>query len=104
MSEPLLTARQVADLLGVSAETILRWTRRGDVPAIRLPGGALRYRPAAIEAWLKERATGATVEELSDTPSRPRRGREYPDPIPSIGSDTRPSLTAVTNEEEHHAR
>ena len=45
MSEPLLTARQVAELLGVSAETVLRWTRRGELPAIRLPSGAIRYRP-----------------------------------------------------------
>lgn len=44
MSGPLLTARQVAELLGVSAETVLRWTRRGDLPALRLPGGAIRYR------------------------------------------------------------
>ncbi|MBA2637970.1 MAG: helix-turn-helix domain-containing protein [Solirubrobacterales bacterium] len=35
MTAPLLTAREVADLLGVSSETVLRWTRRGDLPAIR---------------------------------------------------------------------
>ena len=29
MSETLITGRQVAELLGVSAETVLRWTRRG---------------------------------------------------------------------------
>ena len=37
-------ARQVADRIGVSAETVLRWTRRGQLPAFRVPGGALRYR------------------------------------------------------------
>jgi excisionase family DNA binding protein len=55
MTAPLLTARQVADTLGVSAETVLRWTRRGELPAIRLPGGAIRYREDAIDAWLEER-------------------------------------------------
>lgn len=54
---PMLTAREVADLLGVSAETVLRWTRRGDLPAFRLPGGALRYREDALDEWLAERAT-----------------------------------------------
>jgi len=49
---PLLTARQVADLLGVSAETVLRWTRRGELPAIRLPGGAIRYRQTELDNWL----------------------------------------------------
>lgn len=53
----LLTARDLADRLGVSAETILRWTRRGELPAIRLPSGAIRYREEAIEAWLADRTT-----------------------------------------------
>ena len=41
----------------MSPETVLRWTRRGELPAIRLPGGAIRFRTAEIEAWLEERAT-----------------------------------------------
>jgi excisionase family DNA binding protein len=53
----LLTARAVADLLGVSAETVLRWTRRGELPAIRLPGGAVRFREDDLDEWLVERAT-----------------------------------------------
>jgi excisionase family DNA binding protein len=57
MNGRLLTARQLADLLGVSVETVLRWTRRGDLPAIRLPGGALRYRGAELDAWIEGRAT-----------------------------------------------
>lgn len=48
----LLTARDVADLLGVSAETILRWTRAGKLPAVRLPGGAIRFREDELEGWL----------------------------------------------------
>ena len=58
-SEPatamLLTAREVADYLGLSSESILRWTRRGELPAIKLPSGAIRYRPAQIEQWLAAR-------------------------------------------------
>jgi excisionase family DNA binding protein len=53
----LLTAREVADLLAVSPETILRWTRRGELPAVRLPGGAIRFREVEVEEWLKQRAT-----------------------------------------------
>jgi excisionase family DNA binding protein len=53
----LLTARQVADLLGVSAETVLRWARNGKLPAIRLPGGAIRFRADDLDGWLEERAT-----------------------------------------------
>jgi excisionase family DNA binding protein len=53
----LLTAREVADLLGVSPETVLRWTRRGELPAVKLPGGAVRYRQDELEQWLDARAT-----------------------------------------------
>lgn len=52
MSGPLRTAREVAGLLGVSTETVLRWTRRGDLPALRLPGGAIRYRETDLDQWL----------------------------------------------------
>jgi excisionase family DNA binding protein len=76
----LLTARHVAELLGVSPETVLRWTRRGELPAIKLPGGAIRYR----ESELEERATptrslptttpgaarGGTLQSLAPTTTR----------------------------------
>ena len=55
MTGQLLTAREVAGLLGVSAETVLRWTRRGEVPALRLPGGAIRYREDDLDEWLRSR-------------------------------------------------
>jgi excisionase family DNA binding protein len=55
MSTALLTARRVAETLDVSPETVLRWTRRGELPAIRLPGGAIRYRATQLEEWLAAR-------------------------------------------------
>lgn len=53
----LLTARHVAELLDVSPATVLRWTRNGDLPAIRLPSGQIRYRQDELDAWMAERAT-----------------------------------------------
>ena len=58
MTGRLLTAREVGELLGVSTETALRWTRR-DLPAIRLPGGAIRYHEDDLEAWLVARVTAS---------------------------------------------
>ncbi len=57
MTARLLTAREVADLLDVSTETVLRWVRAGKLPAVRLPSGALRFPMADLDAWLTERAT-----------------------------------------------
>ena len=57
MADRLLTARVVAERLDVSAETVLRWIRKGELPAIRLPGGTVRIGEDELEAWLQERAT-----------------------------------------------
>ena len=57
MTDRLLTAREVAELLGVSAETVLRWVRAGKLPAIRLPSGAIRFEPDQLDVWIEERAT-----------------------------------------------
>jgi excisionase family DNA binding protein len=57
MTGSLLTAREVAERFSVSTETILRWVRRGKLPAIRLPGGAIRFREDAIDRLLDEWAT-----------------------------------------------
>jgi excisionase family DNA binding protein len=59
MTGRLLTARAVAELLDVNPETVLRWVRRAELPAIRLPSGQLRFREAELETWLAERATTA---------------------------------------------
>jgi excisionase family DNA binding protein len=72
MSRRLLTARAVGDLLGVHPETVLRWTRRGELPAVRLPGGAIRYREAEFQEWLEERATAQT--RSCQPPRRPPPG------------------------------
>jgi excisionase family DNA binding protein len=63
----LLTAREVGERFGVSTETILRWTRRGDLPGFRMPGGALRYREAELDEWLTGRATPG--REVSSNPT-----------------------------------
>lgn len=57
MTEPLRTAREIAGLLGVNPETVLRWTRAGKLPGFRLPSGQLRYREADVIDRLQVRAT-----------------------------------------------
>jgi excisionase family DNA binding protein len=57
VTERLLTARELAERLGVSTETVLRWARRGRLPAVYLSSRAIRFREADIDAWLEQRAT-----------------------------------------------
>lgn len=65
-----LTSGQAARRLGVSKRTVLRAASRGDLPvAQQLPGGALRFRAADLDAALRPqvgRAAGAPLQ-----PDRP---------------------------------
>ena len=98
MTERLFTARDVAETLGVTAETVLRWTRLGELPAIRLPGtarGRLRYRRADIEVWIEAHATaGDATEDVSPAPNATRRMG-----VSSVSSPA-PPLNAATTEED----
>jgi excisionase family DNA binding protein len=42
MAQRLLTTREAAELLNVSARTVTNWIRRDRVPYLRLPGGEYR--------------------------------------------------------------
>jgi predicted DNA-binding transcriptional regulator AlpA len=99
----LLTARELAAILSVSTSALLRWTRAGRVPAVKLPSGAVRYVPERIDAWLAARAMGtAGAEELSTTRAEPCPDGAYV-PLRSLPSTTRP-LDAAANEEDHDGR
>lgn len=85
MTERLLTAREVAERVGVSTETILRWVRRGELTAIRLPSGALRFPEPMLVQWLTERATP---------------GRGALTTTPGAAVPTLPSSVLTTTEDE----
>jgi excisionase family DNA binding protein len=53
MRESLLTADQVASVLGVPRSWVYEQSRAGRIPTVRL-GRYRRYRREAIEAWLAE--------------------------------------------------
>ena len=51
--DELLTIDEVITILRVSRAAFYRWRRRGTGPAsVRLPGGAVRIRRAALAEWL----------------------------------------------------
>ena len=56
-SYALLTTEQVAEATGISARTLEKWRLRAGVgiPFVKMPNGAVRYRPASIEQWLLDR-------------------------------------------------
>jgi excisionase family DNA binding protein len=75
-ADRLLTAREVAELLGFSAGTVVDWVERGGLPAFKV-GGRLRFRESEVIAWLEQqRMNGPGAGgEVSPTPTAdPTRG------------------------------
>ena len=48
----LWTARELAEMLGLSPSTVLDMWERGDLPGFKI-GRAVRFRPAEVEVWLE---------------------------------------------------
>ena len=55
--EPMLTASQLAEVLGFQPGTIVGWYERGELPGYRI-GGRLRFRESEIVEWLDQRRCG----------------------------------------------
>ncbi len=62
MTGSLLTASDVADLLGVPESWVYEQSRRGRIPTVTL-GRYRRYRRQAIEAWVQELEDEAFLRE-----------------------------------------
>jgi len=59
--EPLISERQLCELLGIGLPTIARWRSEGKGPRFIVLGvRRLAYRPSDVKAWLieRERASG----------------------------------------------
>jgi len=88
MTERLLTASELAELLGFAAGTIVDWAERGTIPAFKI-GGRLRFRLSEVEGWLEaQRVNGPGAGgEVSPTPTaHPTRGVVYEaSPTPQRG-------------------
>jgi excisionase family DNA binding protein len=52
-TEPLMTASEVAEILGVEESWVRSQSRAGQIPTVIL-GRWRRYRPEAIRDWVKE--------------------------------------------------
>jgi excisionase family DNA binding protein len=57
VSERLLTAADLADLLAMSPDTIIDWAAAGRVPSFKL-GQAVRFRESEVLDWLEQHRRG----------------------------------------------
>lgn len=56
MNDKLLTAEQVAEMLGFTVGTIYNLVSQGRIPYIKLSKRALRFRADEIDKWIKEKS------------------------------------------------
>jgi excisionase family DNA binding protein len=74
MSDRLLTAAELAELLGFAAGTVVDWAEAGTIPAFKI-GGRLRFRESEVLAWLEAQRIGpGTGGEVLPTPTVPTQG------------------------------
>jgi excisionase family DNA binding protein len=74
-SHALLTAEQVAELIGMRVDYVYELSRRGRIPTITF-GRTRRYRREAIEQWLAEIERGT----MGGANRNGRAARERPRP------------------------
>ena len=66
--EPLISERQLCELLGIGLPTIARWRTEGKGPRFIVLGvRRLAYRPSDVKAWLAERERTAGTCSLDET-------------------------------------
>jgi len=64
--DDLLTITEVITALRVSRSAFWRWRRRGTgPPVVRLPGGDVRIRRAALAAWLASQHDNQEEEDTA---------------------------------------
>ena len=86
MSDRLLTTREVAELLAVSTETVLRRHRAGELRSYPVASNAIRFRVSDVEAWLEGLAAGGPSDAGEPAPA-PFRS---PDPGPMFSTASVP--------------
>ena len=74
--EPMLTARQVAELLGVHENWVYDLAASGELPSYKL-GGTRRFDPQELRAWISEhrQTNHSQPAPRRDRPKQTRRRR-----------------------------
>lgn len=111
MSDPIMTIREVAQVLKLAEKTVYAMATDGDLPAFKVRG-QWRVRRVDFESWLAEQAGGTTspppvsAAATRATSEPPVSERPSPSSKPAAPSPSRPvdDLTERVPQEELHRR
>ncbi len=62
---PLMTAKDVADYLGLALGTVLKMSSDGRLPSVRVGSRTLRFKPEAIDEYIASRERGNSAKGTS---------------------------------------
>src|SRR5438093_13112519 len=79
--ESMLTARQVAELLGVHENWVYDHAASGDLPSYKI-GGSRRFDPEELRDWIEQQRQNGREPEQPQRPA-PRKRRERQERKPS---------------------
>jgi excisionase family DNA binding protein len=82
VSERLLTAAEIAELLGFAAGTIVDWAEHGTIPAFKI-GGRLRFRENEVLDWLEQRRV-TRAGARGEAPTTPQHPPDVVSVLPTI--------------------
>ena len=64
---PLLTPSEVAQITGLSIETLAQWrSQRRGIPFVKVSRNCVRYRQSDLDRWLEERIVSVDVGATTD--------------------------------------
>ncbi len=72
----LLTAQEVAKILGISRKTVHRLVREGKLPCVQVTARERRFTPEQVQEYIESQSTGKRVDKRDPRPvsSRPKKG------------------------------
>lgn len=62
--DPLLSSKQVAEILAVSPRTVCLWAECGEIPGVKI-GKQWRFRTSDIEFWISQKKSLAEPKRWS---------------------------------------
>ncbi len=70
LHEPLLTAKQIAQMLNVKSSTVYEWAQMGYIPCIRLGTGKkkplVRFSQFRVQEWLKQKEVDGRTKRVPE--------------------------------------
>lgn len=77
MAEKLLTIREVSQALSISEKEVITLAESGEIPAYKVGGMYLRFRPEQVESYRKKTLVQSKKDKESEEPSADDKLKDF---------------------------